>query len=156
MFGGSDTSSETATEQVEIPTEGLITIVKEVETDLFKIDDEQTIPDTSQSLIIANYMDATSDTFTLAQARLVSVDGTGRSSSVIRAASYGFFGYMMMGRMFGRRPSAGAYTSSKAYDRVNKSAGSRMSQTAKRTTRTRPGGKSGYGSGSKSTRSYGG
>jgi len=153
-------NTETVTEEIEIPTEGLITVVKEVETDLFKIDDEITIPDTSESLIVANYMDATTDTFTLAEARLVAVNGSGRSRSVVNAASLGFFGYMMLGRSYGRRPSPGAYTNSKTYNRVNNTAGSRLKQTAKRTTRTRtrPAGKSGFGSKSKSrsTRSYGG
>ncbi len=151
-----DSSSETVTEEIEIPTEGLITVVKEIETDLFKIDDEITIPETSESLIVANYMDATSDTFTLAEARLVAANGSGRSRSVVNAASLGFFGYMMLGRTYARRPNPGAYTNSKTYNRVNNTAGSRLKQTAKRTSRTRPAGKSGFGSKSRSTRSYGG
>lgn len=159
LFSDDSDSSDTVTEEIEIPTEGLVTVVEEVEADLFKIADELTIPDTSESLIIANYMDATSDTFTLAQARLVEVNGTDRSSGVVRAASLGFFGYMMLGRTMGRRPPVGAYKNPKTHDRVSKGAGSRLKQTAKRTTRTRPGGKSGFGSkssGSRSTRSYGG
>ena len=159
--GDSSSTSETVTEEIEIPTEGLITVVKEIETDLFKIDDEITIPDTSESLIVANYMDATTDTFTLAQARLVAANGSGRSRSVVNAASLGFFGYMMLGRTFGRRPNPGAYTSSKTYNKVNNTTGSRLKQTAKRTTRTRPAGKSGFGSktrskSTRSTRSFGG
>ena len=52
------------TKEVVLPTQGLITVVKEVQTDLFKIEEEVTIPDTAGSLIVANYLDQTSDTFT--------------------------------------------------------------------------------------------
>ena len=155
--GGS--SSDVEYEEVVLPTQGLITVVKEVETDLFKIDDEITIPNTEESLIVANYLDETSDTFTLAEARLMERNGyTGRSGSVMRAASYGFFGYMMMRNMSrARRPQQGAYTSSQAYNRTASTAGKTLTQTASRTRRVKPGsGKSGYGSGSKSTRSFGG
>jgi len=86
-------SGEVEYEEVVLPTQGLITVVKEVQTDLFKIDEEITIPDTAGSLIIANYLDTTSDTFTLAQARLMEQTGyVGRSGSVMQAASYGLFG----------------------------------------------------------------
>lgn len=153
--GGS--SSEVEYEEVVLPTEGLITVVKEVETDLFKIDDEITIPETEQSLIVANYLDSTSDTFTLAEARLMEANGyPGRSGSVMRAASYGLFGYMIARNLSGtRRPQRGAYTSQKAYDKSQTSS-QKLNQTASRTRRVKPGsGKSGYGS-SKSTRSFGG
>jgi len=155
--GGS--SSEVEYEEVVLPTEGLITVVKEVETDLFKIEDEVTIPNTEESLIVANYLDETSDTFTLAEARLMEANGyPGRSGSVMRAASYGFFGYMMMRNMSSaRRPQQGAYTSKSAYDKTSKNAGNKLNQSASRTRRVKPSsGKSGYGSGSKSTRSFGG
>ena len=155
--GGS--SSDVEYEEVVLPTEGLITVVKEVETDLFKIDDEITIPNTEESLIVANYLDETSDTFTLAEARLMEANGyQGRSGSVMRAASYGFFGYMMMRNMSSaRRPQQGAYTSKQAYDKTSKTAGQSLNKTASRTRRVKPGsGESGYGSGSKSTRSFGG
>ncbi|MFK7908223.1 MAG: hypothetical protein AB8B69_24045 [Chitinophagales bacterium] len=148
--------TETVTEEVVLPTEGLITVLQEVEKDLFKIEDEQTIPDTSQSLVVAKYMDASIDTFTLAEVRLMSQTQTGgRSSGIAQAASFGLMGYFM-GRSMARRPQASAYTDPKAHQRVNQKAGSRMQQTAARTTRTRPvSGKSGYGSG-RSTRSSGG
>ncbi len=160
FFCASDSSSgEVEYEEVVLPTQGLITVVKEVETDQFKIEDEITIPDTAGSLIVANYLDMTSDTFTLSEARLMEANGyTGRSGSVMRAASYGFFGYMMMRNMgSARRPSAGAYTSKQAYDKTSKGAGQKLSQTASRTRRVKPGsGRSGFGSGSKSSRSFGG
>lgn len=155
-------SSEVEYEEVVLPTQGLITVVKEVETDLFKIEEEVTIPDTAGSLIVANYLDSTSDTFTLAEARLMEANGyPGRSGSVMQAASYGLFGYMiarnMGGGMAARRPKAGAYTSQKAYQKSTSTAGQSLNRTASRTRKVRPSsGKSGYGSSSKSTRSFGG
>jgi len=76
----------------------------------------------------------------------------------MQAASYGFFGYMMMRNMSSaRRPQQGAYTSKQAYNKTSKTAGQSLNNTASRTRRVKPGsGKSGYGSGSKSTRSFGG
>jgi hypothetical protein len=148
--------SSTETVEVEIPTEGLITTVKEVQTDLFKIESEETVADTADSRIIANYMDMTSDTFTLAEARLIQASGSGRQRSVVHSAGLGYFGFIMLGRMGGRAPRAGAYTDPKAHSKASNGAGKKMKSSANRVTRTRPSsGKSGYGSG-KSTRSYGG
>ena len=148
--------SSSDTEEVEIPTEGLITTVKEVETDLFKIEDESIVSNPADSRIIANYMNATSDTFTLAEAKLMQANGTGREQSVVRSAGLGYFGFIMLGRMGGRSIGAGAYTSANAHSKAGNTAGKQMKSSANRVTRTRPSsGKSGYGSG-KSTRSYGG
>lgn len=150
-------SEGTVTEEVVVPTEGLITTVKEVELDLFKIEDEQVVKDTADSRIIANYLDHTSDTFTLAEARLIEAnDPDGRRRSVVRSAGMGFLGYMFFRNMMGGRPGVGAYTNSAAHSRVANGAGSRMEKSAARATRTRPAGsRKGYGSG-RSTRSYGG
>ena len=76
----------------------------------------------------------------------------------MRAASYGLFGYMIARNMSGaRRPRAGAYTSQKSYEKSTKTAGQKLNQTASRTRRVKPdSGKSGFGSSSKSTRSFGG
>ncbi len=148
-------SSGTTTEEVEYPTEGLITTVKEVETDLFKIEDEVTAPTPEESLIIAKYMDSTIDTFTLDEARLYSqVDG-GRRSGVARAASYGFFGFMMGRSMGTHRPAASAYTNQKAHQRASSKAGSSIKKTAARKTVSKPKGRTGTGKG-RSSRSYGG
>ena len=155
--GSSDSSSEITYEEVEVPTEGLITTVQEVDTNSFKISDEQAVPTPEDSRIIANYMDNTSDTFTLEEAKLVEAEGENgsnyRSSGIVRAATYGFFGYMM-GRSMSSRPSAGAYVDPKTHSRVSSNAGSRVTSTARTVSRPSAG-KSGYG-GSKSTRSYGG
>ncbi len=148
--------SGTETVEVEIPTEGLITTVQEVATDQFKIENEETVADTADSRIIANYLDATSDTFTLQEARLMQTSGSGREQSVVRSAGLGYFGFIMLGRMGGIMPRAGAYTNAGAYNKASSGAGQQMKSSANRVTRTRPSsGKSGYGSG-KSTRSYGG
>jgi hypothetical protein len=154
-------SSTTVTEEVVVPTQGVITTVKEVETDQYKIEDEQTVESPSDSRIIAKYMDNTIDTFTLEEARLVqdstSTQQNQRRSSVMRMASYGLMGYMLGRSMGSFRPSSSAYIDQNTYNRVNNNAAQRMQQTARRTTVTRPSsGKSGYGGGSRSTRSYGG
>lgn len=147
--GGSQTTTE-----VELPTMGLVTVLKEVETDKFLIDDEITVPDTSQSLIIANYMDGLSDTFTLQQVRLMSSDeGSSRHRGVTSAASLGLMGFMMGRSMGGFSPSAGAYTSPDKFNKVNNTAGNNLRSTSTRVSR--PSGSSGFGSG-KSTRSVGG
>lgn len=143
----------TKTEEVELPTMGLITVVKEVETDKFLIDDEITIPDTSQSLIVANYMNGASDTFTLAEARLMHEISGGMPGGVFGAASMGLMGYMMGRRMGAFSPSAGAYTSQDKFNKVNNGAGNSIRNSSARVTR--PAGGSGFGSG-KSTRSVGG
>ena len=154
---GSD-EPETITEEVSIPTEGLITTVKEVQTDQFRIEDEAVVANKEDSRIIAKYMDSTIDTFTLDQAQLVK-DTTSsayrRQSSIMRMASFGLMGYLMGRSMGSFRPNSSAYVDQSTYNRVSNGAGQRMQQTARKTTVTRPSkGKSGYGSGS--TRSYGG
>jgi hypothetical protein len=153
---------ETVTEEVVSPTQGLITTVKEVEKDQFKIEDEQTIDDVSASLIIAKYMDNTVDTFTLDEARMVADTTNGESnnyrrSSVVRMASYGLMGYFFGRSMGSFRPNRSAYVDQGTYNRVTNNAGQSMQRTASRRTVSRPaGGKSGYGGSSRSTRSYGG
>lgn len=146
-------------EEVVTPTQGLITTVDEIEADLFKISDEVEVPNVADSRIIANYMDETSDTFTLDEARLVAADENGgRRTGVARAASYGFMGFMM-GRMMGGsnafRPSAGAYVDPKTYNRVSSGAGQSLNRTASRTTVRKPSGVRSSGGG-RSTRSVGG
>lgn len=149
---------ETVTEEVAIPTEGLITTVKEVQTDQFRIEYEEVVANTEDSRIIAKYMDSTIDTFTLDEAQLVKDTTTTayrRQSSVMRMASFGLMGYLMGRSMGSFRPNSSAYVDQSTYNRVSNGAGQRMQQTARKTTVTRPAkGKSGYGSGS--TRSYGG
>lgn len=164
FFSSDDSESEQewVTEEVVTPTEGMITTMQEVSQGEFKIADETVTPNPADSRIIANYMDGTIDTFTLAEAQmLANADNTTaqdttrrsrRGSSLVRMAMWGYFGYMM-GRSTG--PRAGAYVDNKTYNKVSNGAGQRMNSTMQRTTTRKPTGKSGYGSG-KSTRSYGG
>lgn len=148
-------STNTTTEEVALPTEGLVTVLKEVQKDQFKIEDEITVPDTSKSLVVAKYMDEKIDTFTLAEIRLMKQSSETNYNGIATAAGLGLFGYFM-GRSMASRPPASAYTDPKTHQRVSNTAGNKMQQTAARTTRTRPSsGKSGYGSG-RSTRSTGG
>lgn len=157
MAALSSCGSNVQYEEAEIPTKGLITTVQEIQPDEFKIEDEVPVPDTSQSLIIAKYLDGNIDTFTLTEARLMQQSGTtGRSGGIMRAASYGFFGYMI-GRSMTRgfRPSASAYTDPNTYNRVNSTTGNTVRSTSQRVSRPSSGSRSGYGT-SRSSRSYGG
>lgn len=146
-------------EEVEVPTQGLITTIVEVQPEEYKIEDEVPIPDTSQSLIIAKYLDGGVDTFTLAEVRLLRETGyNGPRSGVFTAASYGFFGYMIGRSMMGGfRPSASAYRDPNTYNRVNNTTGNTIRSTSQRVSRPSSRSRSGYGSGSsRSSRSYGG
>lgn len=152
-------SSEPKYVDVEVPTVGLITTVKEVQKDQFKIEDEKDVDSVKDSRIIAKYMDGQIDTFTLDEAKLITrIDSaTGnrsRSGSIFRAASFGFMGYWM-GRSMSNGISPNAYTNRAAYDRVNNNAGARMRRTARTVRRPSPKGRSGFGRG-RSSRSYGG
>ena len=62
-----------------------------------------------------------------------------------------------LGRRAGVPPSPGVYRDQNTYNRVQNGAGSSMQSTARRTTVSRPAkSSSGYGSSSRSSRSYGG
>lgn len=157
MAALSSCGSNVEYEEVEVPTQGLITTLQEVQPDEFKIEDEVPVPDTSQSLIIAKYLDGGIDTFTLMEARAMQEQSTSsRGGGIMRAASYGFFGYMI-GRslMGGFRPSSAAYTDPNTYNRVNNSTGNTIRSTSQRVSRPSSGSRSGYGV-SRSSRSYGG
>jgi hypothetical protein len=157
MAALSSCGSNVEYEEVEVPTQGLITTLQEIEPNEFKIEDEVPVPDTSQSMIIAKYLDGGIDTFTLMEARLMQEQSTSeRSGGIMRAASYGFFGYMI-GRslMGGFRPSASAYRDPNTYNRVNNSTGNTIRSTSQKVSRPSSGSRSGYGA-SRSSRSYGG
>jgi hypothetical protein len=155
---GTEEGGEPEYEEVVIPTQGVATILKEIEAETFKIEDEITLESTADSYIVAKYLDGKIDTFTLDEVKLMAANESGtssRNSSLMRAASYGFFGYMM-GRSMSMPVQPSAYMDQKTYDKVNQNTGAKMQSTAARTTRAKPGtGKSGFGSG-KSSRSFGG
>lgn len=146
-----DESGEVITE--EIPTQGLITTVAEVQKDNFKIESEEAVDQVEDSRIISKYMDGSRDTFTIEEAKLIQVSSdTTRSHRSVRAGGLGFWFFMMSGSMGGgHTPRSSAYVNNDAYQRTQNNAGSRL----RRTSRTATSRKSGYGSG-RSGRSYGG
>ncbi|MFT4664810.1 MAG: hypothetical protein ACI8YQ_002183 [Polaribacter sp.] len=157
FFIAKPTPAKAEYEEVATPTQGIATILQEVNPEEFKIEDEINLASSEDSYIVAKYLDTTIDTFTLAEVQLMSENPSGnspRNSSMMRVASYGFFGYMM-GRSMSSPVRSSAYMDQKTYNKVNKNTGNKMRSTAKRTSRAKPAGKSGYGSG-KSSRSYGG
>lgn len=140
------------TETVQVPTEGLITTVQEVSTDNYKIASEVPVDNIDDSRIIVEDLEGMRDTFTLEEAKLISqvADPNSREGRPFRSAGMGYFGFLMLSRM-GGTPSSGAYVNSGAHQSATNNAGTRMSSSARTTTRS----KSGFGSG-KSTRSFGG
>ncbi len=137
-------------QEVLSPSQGVITEVKEMETDLFRITDESIVATPADSRIIAEYMDGVRDTFTLEEARLVDADNPRRSmmSSVLMG---GMMGYMM-GKSMSSPINKSAYASESAYKKSTSSNTSLKSTASRKTVRTP---KKGFGS-SKSSRSYGG
>ena len=98
-------------------------------------------------------MDGVRDTFTLDEAMLVEAnDGRNRGFSSVLMG--GMMGYMM-GRSLSSPVNPNSYKDKSTYNRVNKTTGSTLQNTAKRTTVRKPV-KSSSGYGSKSSRSYGG
>lgn len=136
--------------EVMTPTQGIITEVKEMESELFKITDETIVPTIDDSRIIAEYMDGVRDTFTLAEAELVDAENP-RRRGTRGVLMYGMMGYMM-GRSMNQTPSRSAYASDAAHKKSTTSTNSLRSSASRKTVRTP---KKGFGS-SKSTRSYGG
>lgn len=140
-------------EKIEL-TKGLITEVKEVEADKFKIIDETVVDKKADSRIIAHYLDGTSDTLTLAEAGLNQTQGNQRRTGMSSVARMGLMG-LYFGRSMGVGRSAGAYANQGVY---NKSSGARttLSNTAKRTTIRKPVRSSSSKRSTRSTRSFGG
>lgn len=146
-------SSEPETEVWQVPTEGLVTTVTEVDPDEYRILSEDPVPMIEDSRIIVENMEGTRDTFTLDEAKLMAADSTSASSRPFRSAGMGFFGYLMIGRMLSGGVNSSAYVNNGAYNKATSTAGTSMSNSARPVTRT----KSGFGSSSsKSTRSFGG
>lgn len=144
-------NTEYATVEVLDPTQGVITEVKEMQRDLFKITDEKVVATKDDSRIIAEYMDGQRDTFTLAEAQLRDAENPRRRSSMNGILMGGMMGYMM-GKSMSTPVSKSAYASNSAYSKSNTST-SNLRSSATRTKVSKP--KSGFGS-SKSSRSYGG
>ncbi len=153
---GGDGSSDEGWDQ---PTTGVITTVREVAAGDFKIASEEPVPSVEDSRVIVQPMNGPVDTLTLAEAKAISesqdtTSGNQDHRRAVRRSSYGFFGYMMLGRMMGGGPSRGAYVNGAAYSRATSTTGSTLRNTSRRVGGS--GRNSGFGSGSKSTRSFGG
>ena len=144
-------NTEYATEEVLSPTQGIITEVKEMEKDKFKITDETIVATKDDSRIIAEYIDGARDTFTLAEAQLVDAENPTRRSSMNGILMGGLMGYMM-GKSISTPVSKSAYASNSAYAKSNTTTNN-LKSSATRSSVRKP--KSGFGS-SKSSRSYGG
>jgi len=152
MSCGSDTVTE---EQVEY-TQGVITLMEEVSPEQFKIVDETVVANKNDSKIITQYLDGHKDTISLYEAQAIAQDTTSRHYHRHRTYYWGLMGWHL-GRSSSIPPASNAYHNQAAYNRVQNNAGSTMQRTARRTTVSRPANSSkGYGSSSKSSRSYGG
>ncbi len=139
-------------ETIQVPTQGLITTVTEISPENYKIAAEEPISRMEDSRIIVEKMNGLRDTFTLEEAKFITqVTSDTTQTRAFRRAGMGYWGFLMLGRMGGHTPSAGAYVNNSAYDKASSTAGSRLNSSARTTTRSR----SGFGSG-KSTRSFGG
>lgn len=149
-------------EKVE-PTSGVVTTVKEIKTDNYKIVDEQVVPTKADSRIIAQHIDGQIDTFTMDQVMLVESSDTTkthrrRHGSFFRGLVYGgMMGYVFGGRSWGTPLRRGSYANDRAYQQSNTAGRQRMRSTAnvKTSRRSTSSRRTGYGSG-RSTRSYGG
>ena len=132
------------------PTQGVVTTVREVSPDDWKIADERPVDAVVDSRVIVDRLTGTTDTFTLDEVRAIqqSEPDTARTRRPFRSAGLGYWGFIMLNRM-GRTPTASAYTNQAAYQRATSTAGSSLSRTSRA--------RSGFGrtSGS-STRSFGG
>lgn len=124
-------------EKIEL-TKGLITEVKEVEANKFKITDERVVENKEDSRVIAEYLDGTKDTLTLDEVSMTKTEGgdprRSGMSSVVRMGLMGYF----FGRNFGVGPSAGAYANQSAYNKSTSGARTTLSNTANRTTIRKP------------------
>jgi len=145
------------------PTEGVITKLKEVEPEMFKITDEEVVASKADSRIITTYLDGTLDTFRLEEISVIDTTIVSedrhyrRRSGMSTALHYGLMGYWL-GRPMGTPIRRSSYASSDSYGK-SQNGRTRMNSTATRravrTPRPSSTGKSGYGA-KRSTRSYGG
>ena len=146
------------------PTEGVITVVREVSNGEFKIASETTIPDPKESLVITEYLDGTVDTMTLNEARTVAESqdpNDQQRARPARSAGLGYIGWFWLGsRMMGGRssyytPNSSAYVNDAAYRRSQSTTGSVMKTSARARGGFGSSSRTGGSSGS-SSRSFGG
>lgn len=153
VFGGSGSETDYIEETLEEPTQGIMVELQETEKDVFKITDEEILENRADSKIIANYMDNTSDTFSIDEVKLM--ESSNPRSSLLRSVAYaGMFGYMM-GRPMSSGVARNAYASDKAYNKSSTAGRSQLRSTASKSVVRKPSASKGYGGG-KSSKSYGG
>lgn len=134
------------------PGMGIVTEVKEMKQDLFRITNERIVNKRADSRIIAEYMDGMRDTFTLEEARLVDANDT-RRSGMNNVLMGGMMGYMM-GKSISSPINRASYANDAAFQKSTSSNQVVRQAATVHKARTNKS-KSGYGS-KKSTRSYGG
>jgi len=152
-------------------TEGVVTELEEVAPNDWRIADETVVPDSNASRVIARGLDGMSDTFTLAEVQSAgTLAGTEDSTTQRRyyrrsgfstILLYGLIGNRMGSYRSGIKPNVNAYKNQSTYNRVQKSAGTRLNRTGRATMSGPKGGRSGFGGktgGAKSSggRSFGG
>ena len=130
------------------PTQGVVTTVREVAPEDYKIANERPVANVADSRVIVDRMSGTSDTFTLDEVKAIQqTESDTTRTRPFRTAGLGYWGFIMLNRI-GRTPSASAYTNQAAYQRATNTG-----TTLSRTSRAR----SGFGrSSGTSTRSFGG
>ena len=163
IFTSCSSSSNEPTYTIQVKEElmkGIITELEEVSEGEFKVTDETVVPTKEESRIIALYLDGQRDTFTLQE--VIVEKETGSSSGRHHRSSSGFGGMLYgtmigyhMGRSMGSPLSPTAYKTPATYNKSQKTTGSVLKNSVKRTSVRKPT-KSSSGYGTKSTRSYGG
>lgn len=156
---GASMEDEWETVTTKEPTGGMVTTVEETKAGEFKIVDEQAVAKKEDSRIIAQYMDGTTDTMTLDQAKLLAGEEKSghRRSGISSVLMYGMMGYWM-GKRMSQPINQSAYKNQQTYNRVNNDVNSKVQRTAQtKTTRVPRNSKTGYGKSSSSrTRSFSG
>lgn len=130
-------------------TQGVVTILEEVEPERFEITDERIVERSDASRVIIKRLNGQTDTLTLDQAKsLVTAQDTVRSEQADQRRGHGMGGVLwwgamgyMMGRNMNTAPTSGIYRSGTS----STAAAQQLRQTAIPRTQMRPvSGKSGY------------
>lgn len=147
-------------------TEGVETEVEEVAPNDWRIADERVVPDSNASRVISRALDGSVDTFSLAEIQnpddtTVGQDSVSQSRNRHRSGFstillYGLIGNRLGAYNQGITPNASAYKNASTYNRVQNTAGSRLNNSGRSMTVSRPKtGSSGFGR-SSGGRSFGG
>ena len=138
-------------------TKGIITELEEVTEGEFKVTNETIVDTKEESRVIALYLDGVRDTFTLEE---VTMEESNNNDGYRRRGGFGgmLWGTMIgyhMGRSTGAPLNPTAYKNTETFNKSQKTNGSVIKNSVKRTTVRKPS-KSSSGYGSKSSRSFGG